>query len=208
MENVVNLLSPLSLTQRPTIEKLVNLLSPLYYQADSILFLFSCIVLNFTFMALDKFFPKYLAYYYDFPSWLHFLVEEELINNDTKIETPHKQDIGIKRGEVGFVMTDIGISLSQEGDEIRDFMSHEEFSTLFDQMEPGLHEVEEAFSIFDQNRDGFIDAKELQTVLINLGLREGTNVDACQSMIDKYDRNRKGKIDQIDFFKLVESALL
>ncbi|XP_078159573.1 putative calcium-binding protein CML46 [Carex rostrata] len=199
-------------------EKLFNLLlSPLYLQ-DSILFLFTSIVLNLTFMFLDKFFPKYLASYisfftsYDhFPSCQQYLfLQEGNINYDTKIhETPHKQDIGIMRREVGFVMTDIGISaLSQEGDEIRDFMNHEEFSTLFDQTEPGLHEVEEAFSVFDQNRDGFIDAKELQTVLINLGLREGTNVDACQSMIDKYDRNRKGKIDQTDFFKLVESALL
>jgi len=195
-------------------EKLFNLLlSPLYFQ-DSILFLFTSIVLNFTY----KFFPKYLAYYISFfTSYDHFpscqqylLLQEGNINSHTKInETPHKQDIGIKRREVGFVMTDIGISaLSQEGDEIRDFMSHEEFSTLFDQTEPGLNEVEEAFSVFDQNRDGFIDAKELQTVLINLGLSEGTNVDACQSMIDKYDRNRKGKIDQTDFFKLVESALL
>jgi calmodulin len=69
-------------------------------------------------------------------------------------------------------MSNMGISLSQEGDQIKDYMNDEEFSTLLEQTEPGLHEVKEAFSIFDQNRDGFIDAKELQVVLIKLGLRD------------------------------------
>jgi calmodulin len=69
-------------------------------------------------------------------------------------------------------MSNMGISLSQEGDQIKDYMNDEEFSTLLEQTEPGLHEVKEAFSIFDQNRDEFIDAKELQVVLIKLGLRD------------------------------------
>lgn len=166
-------------------------------------------------MALEKFFPKYLAYIslftcHDPCSWQHLFIEDEKITGDTatKTETTCKQDNGIKREEVGFILSDVGISLSQEGDQMKDYMSHEEFSALFEQTEPGLHEVKDAFSIFDRNGDGFVDAKELQTVLINLGLREGADLNACQSMIGQHDRDHDGKIDLSDFSKLLESALL
>ncbi|KAJ1699550.1 hypothetical protein LUZ63_008062 [Rhynchospora breviuscula] len=173
------------------------------------LFQIGCILLQLIFIALEKFFPKYAAYvsywltsHYDLSSWKHIHVKDEKIDMERETETR------INREEVGFIMSNVGISLSQEGDQLKDYMSHEEFLTLFDQIEPGLHEVKEVFSIFDQNKDGFIDAKELQTVLINLGLREGTDLDICQSMINRHDRNQDGKIELSEFSKLLESALI
>lgn len=199
----------------PTMEDVPILLSQLINYRDSVLFVLASIILNCTFMALEKFFPKYLSYIslftcHELSSWQHLLIKEEKIIDSTeaKTETTDTHDIGIKRDEVRSIMSNMGISLSQEGDQTMDYMRQEEFTALFDQMEPGLHEVKEAFSVFDQNGDGFIDAKELQTVLINLGLREGTDLDTCQYMIEQRDRNQDGKIDLSDFFELLESALL
>ncbi|KAJ4793584.1 hypothetical protein LUZ62_044830 [Rhynchospora pubera] len=188
------------------------LLSPLLNRY-AVLFQFGNILLQWILFVLEKFFPKYavhissLTSHYDLSSWNNIHVKYEKIDMEREKETSI-QETRINKEEVGFIMSNVGISLSEEGDQLTDYMSHEEFSTLFDQIEPGLHEVKEAFSIFDQNKDGFIDAKELQTVLINLGLREGTDLDICQSMINQHDRNQDGKIELSDFSKLLEAALI
>ncbi|GJS02318.1 probable calcium-binding protein CML30 [Tanacetum coccineum] len=44
-------------------------------------------------------------------------------------------------------------------DDKRQIIGSNEISGLFDEDEPSLDEVKEAFSAFDRNKDGFIDAK-------------------------------------------------
>ncbi|KAF3326603.1 putative calcium-binding protein CML45 [Carex littledalei] len=78
-------------------------------------------------------------------------------------------------------------------------MGYGEFSALFQKSEPSLDEVKEAFSV---------DAKDLQRVLVNLGFREGTNLEACMWMIRQHDRNADGNVDLIDFSRLLETNLL
>ncbi|KAF3322963.1 calcium-binding protein CML45 [Carex littledalei] len=87
-------------------------------------------------------------------------------------------------------------------------MGYQELCALFEESEPSLDEVCEAFSIFDQDRDGFFDARDLQIVLIKLGLQGETNLNTCQHMIEQYDSGGGGKINSTDFCRLLETSLL
>lgn len=87
-------------------------------------------------------------------------------------------------------------------------MGYQELCALFEESEPSLDEVCEAFSIFDQDRDGFFDARDLQIVLIKLGLQGDTNLNTCQHMIEQYDSGGGGKINSTDFCRLLETSLL
>jgi len=60
-------------------------------------------------------------------------------------------------------------------------------------------ELVEAFSVFDKNGDGFISPWELQQVLLSLGLKEGQDLESCEMMITRFDRNSDGRIDFEEF---------
>ncbi|GFY82980.1 calcium-binding EF-hand family protein [Actinidia rufa] len=78
-------------------------------------------------------------------------------------------------------------------------------TSLFEEKEPGLDEVKEAFDVFDENRDGFLDAREIQRVLYNLGFKDGLEIERCKRMIDAFDDNGDGRIDFKEFVKLMEN---
>ncbi|KAJ1380721.1 EF-Hand 1, calcium-binding site [Sesbania bispinosa] len=67
-----------------------------------------------------------------------------------------------------------------------------------------LAEVEEAFNVFDQNKDGFIEAVELQGVLSCLGL--GKDLKECQKMINALDQNGDELIDRNEFVRIMEQS--
>nr|GMD17944.1 ribosomal RNA-processing protein 14-C-like [Ipomoea batatas] len=62
-------------------------------------------------------------------------------------------------------------------------------------------EMREAFRVFDEDGNGFISARELQTVLTKLGLLEsgGNEIDRVEQMIASYDQNRDGLVDFNEF---------
>ena len=60
--------------------------------------------------------------------------------------------------------------------------------------------------MFDVNKDGFIDAEELQRVLCALRFDEGRGIADCKSMIRNFDRNGDGKIDFQEFVKFMEDG--
>lgn len=62
-----------------------------------------------------------------------------------------------------------------------------------------LEELVNAFSVFDKNGDGFISPCELQQVLLSLGLKEGRDLESCEMMITRFDRNSDGRIDFEEF---------
>ena len=53
-------------------------------------------------------------------------------------------------------------------------------------------ELKEAFSVFDQDCDGFINTKELKQVMSNLG--ENLTDDDVEAMIREADKDGDGKI--------------
>ncbi|KAH9308353.1 hypothetical protein KI387_036264 [Taxus chinensis] len=60
-------------------------------------------------------------------------------------------------------------------------------------------ELKEAFCVFDKNGDGFITPCELQDVLLSLGLTEARNLQNCEAMITRFDKNSDGRIDFEEF---------
>lgn len=74
---------------------------------------------------------------------------------------------------------------------------------MFDGVEPSLDEVREAFGMFDENKDGFVDAEELKKMMSSLGL-VGLSEKECQRMIMVFDDDGDGRISFGEFVKLIE----
>lgn len=113
----------------------------------------------------------------------------------------------LERDEVKMVMAKLGFFCSSEGEELSEKYGSKELSGLFEEHEPSLEEVKQAFDVFDENKDGFIDAKELQRVLRVLGLKEAGELENCHKMIRVFDTNQDGRIDFIEFVKIMENRL-
>ncbi|CAO2816603.1 unnamed protein product [Amaranthus hypochondriacus] len=59
--------------------------------------------------------------------------------------------------------------------------------------------LKQAFKVFDEDGDGFIDAKEIKRVLMCLGLDNGWDIKEIQNMIKVVDLNLDGKVDFQEF---------
>ena len=132
---------------------------------------------------------------------------EKSLNSELDHQTvsiSKKDDGNLSREDMEMVMEGLGLFCSPESEELKDSLASDEFSGLF-QEEPSFEEVKDAFDVFDQNRDGFIDAKELQRVLSVLGLKEGSKLEDCKKMIKTFDENKDGKIDFHEFVKFMEN---
>ncbi|XP_073001600.1 probable calcium-binding protein CML46 [Typha latifolia] len=129
-----------------------------------------------------------------------------LVYDDQKKNTPSEQesDLGLSREDMEAIIGRMSLSFTQEGEQLKENIGFDELSNLFEEEEPSFTEVKEAFSVFDENSDGFIDALDLQRVLPKLGFREGTDLHACKQMISAYDVNHDGRLDFIEFVKFLE----
>ncbi|KAK1320765.1 putative calcium-binding protein CML27 [Acorus calamus] len=65
-------------------------------------------------------------------------------------------------------------------------------------------DLSEAFRVFDEDGDGFISAKELQTVLGKLGLDEGRSIERVHQMICSVDSNHDGRVDFGEFKHMMQ----
>ncbi|KAG1342525.1 putative calcium-binding protein CML30 [Cocos nucifera] len=139
-------------------------------------------------------------------SYLEFPTHTSRIHVEKNTSSEAKGDLELTREDVETVMEKIGMSLSQEGEQLKERMALDELSTMFEEKGPSLDEVEAAFSVFDENRDGFIDAMELQRVLSKLGFGEGVSLDSCKQMIAVHDENQDGRIDISEFVKFMEDS--
>ncbi|KAI3759290.1 hypothetical protein L6452_06992 [Arctium lappa] len=90
-------------------------------------------------------------------------------------------------------------------DDQRESIGSEEMVDLFVEDEPSLDEVKEAFCVFDKNNDGYIDVKELQNVLSDMGFLRVSESD-CGRMIVRYDVDKDGKISFREFLKVMEDG--
>lgn len=66
-------------------------------------------------------------------------------------------------------------------------------------------DLTEAFRVFDEDGDGFISARELQSVLGKLGLPEGRNIARVHAMICSVDTNRDGRVDFQEFKHMMQN---
>jgi len=114
--------------------------------------------------------------------------------------------IRLSREEVELVMERLGLLCSEEEEELAEDMGSDEISDLFEDEDPSLGELREAFCVFDENCNGFIGARELQRVLSKLGFNEGLSLEECAGMIRAHVENSDGLIDFNDFVKFMESS--
>ncbi|XP_062114989.1 probable calcium-binding protein CML45 [Humulus lupulus] len=92
-----------------------------------------------------------------------------------------------------------------ESDETTTFCGEEEGDYEEDHGEEvNREELREAFGVFDENKDGFIDAREVKRVLHELGFMEPSEAE-CQSMIRTFDKNQDGKINFEEFVEIIEA---
>lgn len=68
-------------------------------------------------------------------------------------------------------------------------------------------DIQEAFNVFDQNRDGFITAEELRVVLAAMGLKQGGTTEDCRKMITTVDLDGDGKVDFFEFKQMMKGGL-
>ncbi|ESQ32602.1 hypothetical protein EUTSA_v10005639mg [Eutrema salsugineum] len=121
-------------------------------------------------------------------------------------EQEAEEDDGLCKEDAEMVMRSLGLYPDRESNELQERYSSKEISSLFDEKEATLEEVKLAFDVFDENRDGFIDATELQRVLTILGFKEGSHLENCLVMIRSLDENKDGRIDFNEFVKIMENS--
>lgn len=107
--------------------------------------------------------------------------------------------------ELRAVMEKLGTSYDPDADTIEEKLSSDDIIALFEEQEPSLQELKEAFGMFDENNDGFIDAKEIRKFLCTLCFTEASEAD-YKRMIRAYDDNGDGLIDFHEFVRLVAKS--
>ncbi|XP_072990267.1 probable calcium-binding protein CML46 [Typha latifolia] len=173
---------------------------------ESVGFLFFHTVFVWVVMVLQMFLPAYLSLLL---SYIKPFRSSSMVHDEKKITKPSRQhdcNHQLTGEDVKMIIGRMGLNFSQDDEQLKGSMDFEEFSNLFEEEEPSFQEMKEAFIMFDENDDGFIDAMELQRVLPKLGFREGTDLQACRQMIMAYDINHDGRINFIEFVKLLESS--
>lgn len=130
------------------------------------------------------------------------------LSDTERLDSCHgsRDDGKVERDEVKMVMAKLRFFCSPESEELEESYGSSEICGVFEEEEPSLEEVKEAFDVFDENRDGFIEAVELQRVLTILGMKEATDLENCQKMISHFDGNRDGRIDFNEFVKIMEKS--
>ncbi|KAG2325245.1 hypothetical protein Bca4012_039734 [Brassica carinata] len=145
------------------------------------------------------FFPRFC------PLIKHQQCVSETKSKDLEIQSLIKHDDGLCIEDAEMVMQSLGLFTDSESDGLQKRYSSEELSNLFEEKEPSLGEVKQAFDVFDDNRDGFLDPIDLQRVLTILGLKQGSNLENCRRMIRSFDGNKDGRIDFHGFVKFMEN---
>ncbi|XP_049384440.1 probable calcium-binding protein CML46 [Solanum stenotomum] len=132
-------------------------------------------------------------------------------NHNTSHNVPYLLvDGSLCRDEVENIMGKLGIFCNPEGDKLyHERFDSDNFRDLFGDEEEDnndsniMQELGEAFDVFDENRDGFIDEMELQKVLCALGFKEAAELENCRKMILAFDENGDGKIDFEEFVEMI-----
>ncbi|KAF8109372.1 hypothetical protein N665_0097s0026 [Sinapis alba] len=142
-----------------------------------------------------------------FPLLAHQQCVLEKKSKDLEVQNSIIHDDGLFREDAEMVMKSLGLLTDSESEGLQKRYSSEELSNLFEEKEPSVEEVKQAFDVFDENRDGFLDPVDLQRVLTILGLKQGSNLENCRRMIRSFDGNKDGRIDFYGFVKFMENHL-
>lgn len=138
-------------------------------------------------------------------------IQVEKKNHDSRLSKSHLsftnkivvEDGSVGRDEMELVMANLGVFGHPEDQKLPEVLTSADLFNIFEEEEPRLDEVKEAFDVFDENKDGFIDARELQRVLCAIAMEERAAMEDCKKMIRAFDENADGRIDFNEFVKLM-----
>ncbi|KAJ4973891.1 hypothetical protein NE237_007065 [Protea cynaroides] len=152
---------------------------------------------------------RILQFYSGFGSLLQSQIQPERKSPDPEclkkeLSFDEKVDDGKLCRGVEMVMEKLGISCDPDGEKLQERLRLDGLLQLFEEKDPTSDELKEAFQAFDENRDGYIDAEELQRVLCALGFVERLELGECKRMIAAFDTNEDGLIDITEFVKILE----
>ncbi|PKA50710.1 putative calcium-binding protein CML45 [Apostasia shenzhenica] len=111
----------------------------------------------------------------------------------------------VSRRDVQVVMEKMGIRDNRTEEKLEAFMGPEEIAAMFEEEEPSMEELKEAFGVFDANGDGVVDAGDLQKVLCKLGFAQRLELHSCKQMIAAHDEDGDERIDFAEFVRLMET---
>ncbi|CAH1413132.1 unnamed protein product [Lactuca virosa] len=167
--------------------------------------------MTFMITSFIQFFIVSTSKFFIYPK-LNFSMDESKIHVEKKTQhsklskrMPSFRDRSLRRDEVEMVMGSLGIS-NPKGEKIPERLSSNDVFNIFEEENPNLDEVKGAFDVFDEIKDGFIDAGELQRVLYAMGLKDRAQMDDCKKMIRVFDVNDDGRIDFDEFVKFMEGT--
>ncbi|KAL8193484.1 hypothetical protein R6Q57_026619 [Mikania cordata] len=147
-------------------------------------------------------------------SFQSFKIPFEKTTPDSRLSRSHLSftnkttvdDVNVRGDDLQLLMANLGVLRCSKGEKLPEVLNTVDIFKLFEEQEPRLDEVKEAFDVFDENKDGFIDAGELQRVISVLGLKARTDIEDCRKMIRAFDENADGRIDFNEFVKFMENG--
>ncbi|XP_031372247.1 calmodulin-like protein 6 isoform X1 [Punica granatum] len=109
-------------------------------------------------------------------------------------------DGSIKTERARRIVQKLGLIVLQKEEEgLNDEVRAEEVLGGIDDVKERSRLLKEAFEIFDEDGNGFIEAAELKRVLECLGLDKGWDMGEIEKMVRVVDLNLDGKVDFIEF---------
>ncbi|KAL7140982.1 hypothetical protein ABFS83_08G024100 [Erythranthe nasuta] len=158
---------------------------------------------------ISHFFVKFKSHFLSSDSTLITVNDFEQSADKKRVVDHHEYDNDrtFCRGDTEIVLRSLGMLIGNGGEEegSKNIPARLDVFEIFEEEgNPRLDEVKEAFDVFDYNKDGFIDANELQRILCALRLNEGSEIENCTRMIGAFDENGDGLIDFDEFVKFME----
>nr|CBX25292.1 hypothetical_protein [Oryza brachyantha] len=101
-------------------------------------------------------------------------------------------------------MAELGLCVNEDGKE-RHLVDGA--LALLEEKHANWEELEEAFSVFDCDGDGFISPMELHNMMARLGLQQDASHGECERMLHVFDKDGDRMIDFEEFKVMIQGAV-
>ncbi|KAK1278518.1 putative calcium-binding protein CML45 [Acorus gramineus] len=78
---------------------------------------------------------------------------------------------------------------------------------LLEEKQASMEELLQAFTVFDEDRDGLLSPEDLQSVMCKLDIKEGMRIEECCRMIRAYDEDGDDRISFYEFRRMFANVV-